>query len=52
MSIDSIGSATTGLRGNSLGQEDIMKNLLTPVSNTPLPPNQTSHDLVCSLLLE
>ena len=39
MSIDSIGSATTGLRGNSLGQEDFMKILLTQLSyQDPLKP--------------
>ena len=39
MSIDSIGSATTGLRGNSLGQEDFMKILLTQLTyQDPLKP--------------
>lgn len=39
MSIDSIGSATTGLRGNSLGQEDFMKILLTLLTyQDPLKP--------------
>ncbi len=39
MSIDSIGSATTGLRGNSLGQEDFMMILLTQLTyQVPLKP--------------
>lgn len=37
--IDSIGNATTGLRGNSLGQEDFMKILLTQLTyQDPLKP--------------
>jgi flagellar basal-body rod modification protein FlgD len=39
MSIDSIGNATTALRGNSLGQEDFMKILLTQLTyQDPLKP--------------